>query len=101
MRINPSKDLRGRLPDHLSLPKYSDKFVVNQDANLARCLYSNQKGVGLNELKWTMGLRKESSFKTSSQAAGKDEYSDYANTMNEGSQGAKKFSSLRMALSKS
>ena len=48
------------MPDHLSLPKYSDKFVADEDANLVRCLHESHKGIGLNELRWTMGLRKMS-----------------------------------------
>jgi len=28
IRIDPNKDCRGKLPDHLILPKFSDKFVA-------------------------------------------------------------------------
>ena len=37
-RIDPTKDCRGRLPDHLTLPKYSDSFVSQQNSSLVRTL---------------------------------------------------------------
>lgn len=36
VRIDPRRDPRGRHPDHLSLPAWSDKFVARQDPKLAR-----------------------------------------------------------------
>ena len=31
-RIGRNREIRDRLPDHLTLPKYSDKFVAQNDA---------------------------------------------------------------------
>ena len=57
MRIDPNRDCRGRLPDHLSLPAYSDKFVTENSSNLVRAIHKGQKGLSLNELKWHVSLR--------------------------------------------
>ena len=63
VRIDPRVDPRGKLPDHLSLPSYSDKFVAKSDPKLVRQLQQGQPGqksISLNELKWTLSLRNQS-----------------------------------------
>ena len=57
VRIDPRKDTRNRMPDHLNLPKYCDKFIAEQDPKLVRDLASGPKGISINELKWQVGLR--------------------------------------------
>ena len=44
VRTDPSKDLRGKLPDHLTLPKYSDKFITEHNTQLVRELQKGKMG---------------------------------------------------------
>ena len=59
IRIDPKKDCRGKLPDHLVLPKFSDTFVAGQNPSLVRELASGNRKFRctLNDLKWQVGLR--------------------------------------------
>jgi len=57
-RVGVEKDLYCRLPDHLNLPAYDDKFVVLNNANNVREISKNKKSkITLNDLKWECGLR--------------------------------------------
>ena len=59
-RIDRAKhEIRDRLPDHLSLPKYSDKFVARNGASFVTEMVKD-KHVGktnLNAIKFLMDLR--------------------------------------------
>lgn len=51
------KDLYMRLPDHVGLPAYDDKFITKNDSKIARDLSAGFKKPSLNDLKWLCNLR--------------------------------------------
>ena len=56
-RLDPTMDCRGKLPDHLMLPRYSDEFIAGQNPSLVRDLSVKQVDRSINNLKWQLGLR--------------------------------------------
>ena len=83
VRIDPQKDCRGGLPDHLTLPQFNDKFIARDSPQLARCLTQGAKGISLNDLKWQVGLRSSSNERHTKKSSRSnnliinDDYMDY------------------------
>ena len=58
-RIDRQTEIRDKLPDHLTLPQYSDRFVAKNDAKFVTEMSRDyHKGKNsLNDLKFLTGLR--------------------------------------------
>lgn len=57
-RYVKGRDMRGKVPDHLSLPKYDDSFIkVDNSCELVRILKKGQSTASLNDLRWQTTLR--------------------------------------------
>ena len=58
-RISRKTEVRDKLPEHLTLPQYSDKFVAKNGAKfVTQMSRDNNKGKNnLNDLKFLTGLR--------------------------------------------
>ena len=98
------------MPDHLSLPQYSDKFITENNSQLVRCLHAKgTKGLSINELKWQVGLRSENRSRESRSPNQRKSTKNNDMIINEGHRGgrqlvdeneAKEFGSLRFAMAK-
>ena len=60
-RYLKGQDVRAKVPDHLSLPKFDDSFVkVDNSCELIRILKKGQSTASLNDLRWQTTLRNRS-----------------------------------------
>ena len=57
--IDRTKEIRDRMPDHLTLPKFSDKFVTKNDAHFVNQMAKKTSSgrCNLNDLKFFTSLR--------------------------------------------